>query len=328
MSDKVHITRESSSADHSLEAIGHALAGGIAGMTTIFLTYPLSTVSTRLQVQQKQALKQQQQSDTSVLPVPYKGTIDAFKRIIAEENWTSLYSGLKSALIGIGCSSFVYYYWYSFLKSISLKLKNKTELSTVENLLIAALAGCANVVSTLPIWIVNTRLQLNTTGKPRGMVSQFRTIVREEGIKGLYNGLVPALILVSNPSIQFVSYEKLKSLWKRQSGSTSNRLGGLEIFILALVAKLIAGVTTYPYLLVKSRLQSKSSSESPYSGTFDAIVKIYESDGLPGFFKGIGSKMIQTVLGASIMFLIKEKIVYYTVFIMFFLKKSLSRRNK
>eukprot|EP01133_Synstelium_polycarpum_P019809 gene19809-23729_t len=202
--------------------------------------------------------------------VPYKNTKDAFKRIMEEEGWTSLYSGLKSALIGIGCSSFVYYYWYSLLKSISLKAQNKTELGTIQNLFIAALSGAANVLTTLPVWVVNTRLQLKSN---RGIVEQFKVILRDEGIGGLYNGLVPALIL-----------------------------GSLEIFVLGAIAKLIA--------------------ESPYKGTLDAIVKIFKNDGFLGFFKGMPSKMVQTVLGAAFMFLVKERIVTYTVAILFYLKHS------
>eukprot|EP01132_Coremiostelium_polycephalum_P005776 gene5776-7186_t len=332
MSEKVLITQNSGNADQALEALGHAMAGGIAGMATIALTYPFSIVSTRLQVQQKQASKQQQQQNhqqqqqqqPQMVPVPYKNTLDAFKRIIKEEHWTSLYSGLKSALIGIGASSFVYYYWYSFLKSVSLKLQNKNELGTIENLLIAALSGAANVVTTLPIWVVNTRLQLQVN-KGKGIVETFRTIIRDEGLKSLYNGLIPALILVSNPSVQFVSYEKLRALWRKQSGRS--KLNGMEIFVLGAIAKLIAGVVTYPYLLVKSRFQSMSSTESPYKGTLDAIIKIFKSDGILGFFKGMPSKMVQTVLGAAFMFLVKEKIVNYTVLCLFFLKSRLLKKK-
>ncbi|GAM26282.1 hypothetical protein SAMD00019534_094570 [Acytostelium subglobosum LB1] len=302
------------------------MAGGLAGMATVALTYPFSTVSTRLQVQQKAAFRQQQQQQQGGpqqnLPVPYKGTLDAFKRIIEEEHWTSLYNGLKSAIVGIGCSSFVYYYWYSLLKSISLKAQNKQELGTIENLFIAALSGCANVATTLPIWVVNTRLQLKSNANnKKGIVEMFRTIIRDEGVKGLYNGLIPALILVSNPSVQYVSYEKLKSLWKREGHR--NKLTSVEIFMLGALAKLIAGVVTYPYLLVKSRLQATASSESPYKGTWDAIVKIFKADGFLGFFKGMPSKMVQTVLGAAFMFLVKEKIVYYTVFCLFYLKSRM-----
>ncbi|EGC29884.1 hypothetical protein DICPUDRAFT_93080 [Dictyostelium purpureum] len=318
MSEKVHITQNSGSVDHTVEALGHAMAGGVAGMATIALTYPFSTVSTRLQVQQK---KQQQKQQGEIQAVPYKNSIDAFKRIIKEEHWTTLYSGLKSALIGIGASSFVYYYWYSLLKSISLKVKNKSELGTLENIVIAALAGCANVLTTLPIWVVNTRLQLNSD---KGIVGQFKHIVKNEGYGGLYKGLIPALILVSNPSVQFVSYEKLRSLWRKQTGRS--KLGGLEIFVLGAIAKLIAGVVTYPYLLVKSRLQTQNGQgNNEYKGTLDAIFRILKTDGFLGFFKGMPSKMVQTVLGAAFMFLVKEKVVTYTVAILFYLKNYKKR---
>lgn len=43
---------------------------------------------------------------------PYKGTIDAFQRIITEEGPLALYSGLKASLIGIAASNTVYFYWY------------------------------------------------------------------------------------------------------------------------------------------------------------------------------------------------------------------------
>ncbi|KAK5574876.1 hypothetical protein RB653_010130 [Dictyostelium firmibasis] len=332
MSEKIHITQNSGNVDHTVEALGHAFAGGVAGMAAIALTYPFSTVSTRLQVQQK---KQQQGQQSEITTVPYKNSVDAFKRIIKEENWKTLYSGLKSALIGIGASSFVYYYWYTLLKSISLKLRNKQELGTIENLAIAALAGmdknsnffsCANVLTTLPIWVVNTRLQINSD---KGIVGQFKYIIKNEGFGGLYKGLIPALILVSNPSVQFVSYEKLRALWRRQSGRT--KLGGLEVFILGAIAKLIAGIVTYPYLLVKSRLQSQSGASGPesqqYKGTIDAIVKIFKSDGFLGFFKGMPSKMVQTVIGAAFMFLVKDKVVIHSVAILFYLKRLLNNKR-
>ncbi|KAN0018635.1 hypothetical protein ACTFIU_008563 [Dictyostelium citrinum] len=327
MSEKIHITQNSGNVDHTVEALGHAIAGGVAGMAAIALTYPFSTVSTRLQVQQK---KQQQGHQSEITTIPYKNSVDAFKRIIKEENWKTLYSGLKSALIGIGASSFVYYYWYTLLKSISLKLKNKQELGTIENLAIAALAGCANVLTTLPIWVVNTRLQINSD---KGIVGQFKYIIKNEGFGGLYKGLIPALILVSNPSVQFVSYEKLRALWRRQSGRA--KLGGLEVFILGAIAKLIAGIVTYPYLLVKSRLQSQSgnasnpeSQQQQYKGTIDAIVKIFKSDGFLGFFKGMPSKMVQTVIGAAFMFLVKDKVVIHSVAILFYLKRLLNKNSK
>ncbi|KYQ99638.1 transmembrane protein [Tieghemostelium lacteum] len=302
--------------DHALEALGHAIAGGIAGMATVTLTSPFSIVSTRLAVQQK---KIQQGDIDQTNKMPYKNTMDAFKRMFSEEGWESFYSGLQAQLIGIGASSFVYYYLYSFLKSHALK--KKQELGTVENLLIAAASGCGNVISTIPIWVVYTRLQLNPN-KPT-IWEQFKIIYKESGVPGLYKGLIPSLILVSNPSIQFVVYEKLKTFWKLRSNRS--RFTGFEIFILGAIAKLVAAVVTYPILLIKTTLQAQKSKDV---SLFTTILNIYKSSGFFGFFRGMVSKLAQSVLGSAFLFLVKEKISIYTILILYLIKRKLFAKRK
>ena len=57
---------------------------------------------------------------------------------------------------------------------------------------------------------------------------------------------------------------------------------GLQIFLIGALAKLGATVVTYPLLLVKSRLMSQSktdAAEHQYTGTLDAILRIYKNDG-------------------------------------------------
>ena len=54
------------------------------------------------------------------------------------------------------------------------------------------------------------------------------------------------------------------------------------MFFLSAAAKLGATVVTYPLLLVKARLQSAgkhTSSDRRYSGTLDAIERIYRTEG-------------------------------------------------
>jgi len=297
----------------SQEAAGHAVAGGLAGMAAITAFYPLSTVSTRLQVQ---ARKQAAQGEVFR---PYKGTLDAFERIITEEGPLALYSGLKASLIGIAASNTVYFYWYSFLKDWYTQIVGQ-QLNALQVLGVSSLAGVINVLSTLPIWVVNTKMQLDTK---KGLLEQLLIVYNTDGIKGFYKGLIPSLILVSNPAVQYMVYEKVKNIAIHFRQKSGDRLTALDIFILGAIAKLAASFVTFPYLLVKSRLQAKGTEGVvKYAGFTDAITSIYKQDGALGFYKGIHSKLVQTVLGAAFMFWVKEGVVVHTLNLIRALKRS------
>jgi adenine nucleotide transporter 17 len=297
----------------AVEAVGHAIAGGVAGMAAIAAFYPLSSVSTRLQVQARE-----QAAGGPSTKLPYKGTWDAFTRIAKEEGVLAFYSGLKASLIGIAASNTVYFYWYSYLRDYACSLAGRKDLTALESLGVSSMAGVINVVSTLPIWVANTRMQLDTT---KTLKDQITTVYNEEGIRGFYKGLIPSLILVSNPAVQFMVFERLKSILMKRGNR--KRLIPTDAFLVGAVAKLVATFVTFPYLLVKSRLQAKGTQGVvKYAGFTDAVTKIFKADGALGFYKGINSKLVQTVLGAAFMFWVKEKVVVYTMLCIVLLTKG------
>ena len=60
---------------------------------------------------------------------------------------------------------------------------------------------------------------------------------------GFFKGLIPALVLVINPVIQFTVFERLKASMEKKM-----TLNGLHFFILGAISKLIATGLTYPYM--------------------------------------------------------------------------------
>jgi adenine nucleotide transporter 17 len=44
-------------------------------------------------------------------------------------------------------------------------------------------------------------------------------------------------------------------------------------------------------------------------GTLDAILKMIRYEGLHGFYKGMSTKIVQSVLAAAVLFMIKEELV-------------------
>jgi adenine nucleotide transporter 17 len=115
--------------------------------------------------------------------------------------------------------------------------------------------------------------------------------------------LGPALILVSNPTIQFMVFSKCREYWLRTRGRGS-ALSGLEVFALGAVAKIAATLVTYPYLLVKSNMQTQKSA----GGASGIITRIMSEEGPSGFYKGLRSKIMQSVLMASLLFLFQVRV--------------------
>lgn len=55
--------------------------------------------------------------------------------------------------------------------------------------------------------------------------------------------------------------------------------------------------------------ESFFSSGCEFTGTLDAILKMIRYEGLYGFYKGMSTKIVQSVLAAAVLFMIKEELV-------------------
>eukprot|EP01034_Spumella_vulgaris_P034076 gene34076-42020_t len=123
-------------------------------------------------------------------------------------------------------------------------------------------AGSILVFIFNPVWVIKTRLALQGVDLKQhrtytGPIDAFRTIARDEGLRGLYKGLFPALLLTSHGAIQFAVYENLKKVGEKfritnkqgadQPAAVSALIGG--------ASKILASFATYPYQVVKSKLQ-------------------------------------------------------------------------
>ena len=251
------------------------------------LTYPLITLSTRAQVESKRA-------DTS--------TLAAIKHIINREGISGLYSGLDSALFGISVTNFVYYYWYEWTRSFFEKAAEKAgraskKLTTVETMIAGAVAGSATVMMTNPIWVVNTRMTAKQNQssdeklpgpageKPQqkkkpSTIATIMSMIKDEGPSSLMAGVLPALVLVINPILQYTIYEQLKlALEKRK------KVGPRDAFYLGALGKLLATSITYPYITVKSRAHV-ANRENPNEGMTKSLQRIVREEGWAGLYKG------------------------------------------
>jgi solute carrier family 25 (peroxisomal adenine nucleotide transporter), member 17 len=170
------------------------------GVTAISVFYPLNNIRSRMQL-----------DDT----IKAGNMLDVTKQIVDKYGVEGLFQGWWSAVVCLGASNFVYFYTYNAFKTIyQVKVlgSRKIGIDAINNLWIAAAAGVVNVMLTTPLWVVNTRLTVQDTAKKAysGVFDCLVRIAKEEGWQNLWSGVVSGLMLVSNPSIHFVVYERLR----------------------------------------------------------------------------------------------------------------------
>ncbi|KAL3650237.1 hypothetical protein CASFOL_006640 [Castilleja foliolosa] len=306
------------------DALINGLAGAGGGIIAQLITYPLQTVNTRQQTERDPKKEKRKH-----------GTVEQIFQVVKQEGWGRLYCGLAPSIIGTAASQMN----KAELTAYERKKKGFGDGSVgmLSSLMVAALSGCVNVLLTNPIWVVVTRMQTHTKKSqpnvthspspeelilaaveppPFGTTHAIQEVYDEAGFLGFWKGVFPTLIMVSNPSIQFMLYETfLKKLKKRRVSSSkgASDITALEIFLLGALAKLGATVVTYPVLVVKARLQAKQVTNGDkrhqYKGTLDAILKMIRYEGFYGCYKGMGTKIVQSVLAAAVLFMVKEELV-------------------
>jgi adenine nucleotide transporter 17 len=226
------------------------------------------------------------------------------RHIIQREGISGLYSGLNSALFGISMTNFVYYYWYEWTRAAFEKAAEKAgraskKLTTVEAIIAGAIAGSATVLLTNPIWVINTRMtarrnEADEQGlpggeKPKKSKSTIQTLLdllRNEGPSALFAGVLPALVLVINPILQYTIFEQLKNVLERR-----RRVTPKDAFYLGAIGKILATSITYPYITVKSRMHVASKND-PRQTLNGSLKKIINEEGYKGLYKGMTQKAL------------------------------------
>ncbi|KAI9091139.1 mitochondrial carrier domain-containing protein [Phlyctochytrium arcticum] len=272
---------------HGHSTLGVDFAAGIVGgyvCAGVLAGHPLDTIKVRLQSQTAGGRQ-------------YRGAFHCMTSIIREERFRGLYKGMASPLVGVAVINSLLFGVYGFF----LRHIGSGEDSLVSIFCAGSAAGVINSFFSSPMELVKIRLQNQKDGvspNPRtpnykGPVDCIRQIYQTAGMRGYYRGL-GCTIWRETPSYgaYFASYEIFCRMMLPESTPTDEPSPGL-LFAGGL-AGVVAWLSTYPFDVVKTRLQSvEQEVDRKYKGTFHAMRTIARTEGWRVLFAGWGATAIR-----------------------------------
>jgi len=216
----------------------------------------------------------------------------------------------------------------------SLKKSAGAEISnmwrTVVLFLAGAGAGLIATSTTYPFDIMRTQFAVQGSSRVFPTMHSFiKNTLETKGVRGFYVGLTPALIgITPYMGLNFALYESFSLLagrferrWRELKENGSNGIlqlpGNNKLMTMsknALCGGVAGGLSkflVYPLDTIKKRLQMQSltstldgayGSVPRYSGIIDIIRKTIKSEGIVGFYKGIGPTTAKAIVSTAVTF--------------------------
>lgn len=175
-----------------------SIAGAAAGMASTLLCYPLELLKTRI----------------TVRPNVYRGLRFAFSKIVREQGVRELYRGVVPSVFGIIPYAGANYCFYDSLCAAYRRATNKERMGHLATLAVGSTAGAMSSACTFPFEVAREKMQMGALNGGReylGLWHCLQTIAREEGVRGLFRGVVPSCLkLMPAAGISFMCYEAMK----------------------------------------------------------------------------------------------------------------------
>lgn len=172
-----------------LPAVGHGMAGMLAGATVSFVAAPVEHIKARLQTQY--AAKKADRL--------YSGPLDCLRRIYAHHGTAGVFHGLSATLV-FRC---FFFFWWSSYDVMSRWMRDNTRMSTPAiNFWAGGLSAQVFWITSYPGDLVKQRIMTDPLGGTLGDgTRQFprwkdaaRAVYRESGWRGYWRGFLPCFL--------------------------------------------------------------------------------------------------------------------------------------
>ncbi|XP_005519176.1 PREDICTED: solute carrier family 25 member 40 [Pseudopodoces humilis] len=305
-----------------LTIVQQAIASCCGAIITSLFVTPLDVIKTRLQTQNNPFRKGKclvssnglmdhvyvcENGDSKARykkPGHFKGTLDAFVKIIRIEGIKSLWSGLSPTLIMAVPTTVIYFTCYDQLCEA---LKNRLGKHDEH---IPAIAGSlsrfnsATVVS--PLELIRTQMQYRRLSYKQ-LYLLISTKVAVDGWSCLWRGWTSTILRdVPFSAMYWYNYERFKKMMCEEVGASEPTF--FVSFTSGAASGSIAAVTTQPFDVVKTHRQTQlwesetlKIPQRDSKSTWAIMRKIVARNGMSGLFAGITPRLFKVAPACAIM---------------------------
>lgn len=212
------------------------------------------------------------------------GPFRIIRSIFVNEGLAGIYAGLAPTLVMGIPNTVLYFYTY---EELAPRLKEIFPSDHPARGAIPALAGASArflaSLSTAPLELLRTqqaaRVGLGTAEDSggRGMVSDFRSMVRNEGALSLFRGVLPTILRdVPFSAIYWACIESMRDFWRARHNnelSSSATVSSTEQTVEALINGSVSGVIAAAFTTPLDVLKTRSQVVSPMAGVAKATAQ-------------------------------------------------------
>ncbi|XP_039986345.1 mitochondrial uncoupling protein 2-like [Xiphias gladius] len=277
-------------------------AAGTAGCVADLVTFPLDTAKVRLQIQGESRPAPEGQG------ARYRGVFGTILTMVKTEGPRSLYGGLVAGLQRQMSFASVRIGLYDTVKQVYSTGSENAGIET--RLLAGCTTGAMAVAFAQPTDVVKVRFQAQVRLPESGPVRRYsstmdayRTIARDEGVKGLWKGCLPNITrnAIVNCS-ELVTYDVIKELILKYHLMTDSTPCH---FTAAFAAGLCTTLVASPVDVVKTRFMN--SAPRQYSGASDCALTMLTKEGPSAFYKGFMPSFLRLGSWNIVMFVSYEQ---------------------
>ena len=215
-------------------------------------------------------------------------------------------------LVDAGTFNFIFWFWFTACTSIAKRFGTSFLIDTITGITAAVI----NRLCTHPFENIAQRVQCRLPGMPfESMGGACTNIIKESGVRGLWKGLPPALILCINPSINMLCFFRIRRWWlaraSRLAGEAVVLVAARPAFFIAMGSKSFAALTCYPL----TRLKVMGTTQRKVEGgkirsSWEMAKDLWQSDGILGFWYGAEGQIFNASFKQGITIMLKERLQF------------------